>query len=145
MAEHNDMEKLYIVPQDIVNHILLIIDYGIADEGKHFQECDEPDDHIYHSFSAVSEYLINYCDNDILFGKGAQKVCEDILKRNETLKNGEKYPRPYVAGVFQEDDHWTAFDNTTGDCWVEAFGFAGDALRYARGEVVKDVHDNDVG
>ena len=37
------------------------------------------------------------------------------------------------AGYWKEDGKWIAYDNTTGDCWVEEFETRRQAAQYAEG------------
>ena len=72
---------------------------------------------------------------EVLQGKEAEKVLTKILDdREKETNNGvvsEKYPEPFVSGYYQEDKRWVAFDNTSGDCWVEDYPSEKSAAKYA--------------
>lgn len=66
----------------------------------------------------------------ILTGQEAKDTLEELLKFHTP------FPEPYVAGYFKESyiDVYTAFDNTTGDCWTESFKSEAEARSWAEGE-----------
>ena len=59
----------------------------------------------------------------MLKGKQAKEVLSKILSD----ANGSPYGKPYISGYFPDviestkQNVFTAFDNTTADCWVESF------------------------
>lgn len=60
----------------------------------------------------------------ILTNDAAREAIDQILESfNKTGKYGDG---PNVAGYFHDANGFTAFDNTTGDCWTED-GFANEA------------------
>lgn len=78
------------------------------------------------------------------YGEVAQRICNYILTHaieHESHREGQRgmllwdswteYPKPYVNGYFEEEGKWVAFDNTTGDCWVEDFDTEDQARLYA--------------
>ena len=70
----------------------------------------------------------------ILTGREAEASLNKILEGHEELEGGCDYPAPYLSGYFQNkgSSHaWTAFDNTTGDCWCEDFPTKAEAKEYA--------------
>lgn len=62
-------------------------------------------------------------------GLGAQELCHEILE-GEALDG--RYPLHVGdCGVFPNDvGSWTAFDNTSGDCWVEDFKTEREAIEW---------------
>ena len=64
----------------------------------------------------------------LLSGKSAKDTLESILDGKE--RNTDNYPEPYVAGYFQENDVWIAFDNTDKYCWVAEFETKVEAKRW---------------
>ena len=65
----------------------------------------------------------------ILFGSTAKKAVHSII---DSSKQGKHPLLKGTTGMFQEDDHVTAFDNRSDDCWVENFKNARDALAWIR-------------
>lgn len=53
-------------------------------------------------------------------GEEAYKVCNMILANGGYSTPIEGYD-VFSAGFWREGDKWMAYDNTTGDCWVEEF------------------------
>lgn len=70
---------------------------------------------------------------EVLQGKEAEKVLIKILddKEKENSIGSDKYPKPFVSGYFQDDNRWTAFDNTDKCCWVTEFDTEAEAAEYA--------------
>ena len=65
-------------------------------------------------------------------GDFARTVCNYILKHYDDAK--EMYTEFFgTTGVFQENGKWVAYDNTTGDCWVEEFKTKREAERWVDG------------
>lgn len=46
----------------------------------------------------------------------------------------------YCCGHYQEGDKWIAFDNSTGDCWVEEFHTEQECIDYLKGEDTKQYY-----
>lgn len=65
----------------------------------------------------------------IYTGQEAKKVCEAIL-------SNEDYDTPIPgydhlsSGYWKECGKWIAYDNTTGDCWMEEFDTLKEAKQY---------------
>lgn len=53
-------------------------------------------------------------------GEEAYKVCNTILANGDFSTPIEGY-EVFSAGFWREGYKWIAYDNTTGDCWVEEF------------------------
>lgn len=51
----------------------------------------------------------------VLQGQVAERTAKKLLEKDYP------YPFPHVTGFFKEGKTWTAFDNTTGDMFVEQF------------------------
>lgn len=62
-------------------------------------------------------------------GKDAKKVCGMILANEnyDTPLNGYDCNS---AGYWKENGKWIAYDNTTGDCWIEEFKRRCEASKY---------------
>lgn len=60
-----------------------------------------------------------------LKGEEAQKVCNEIL-------NSDNYQECHLGaqGYWKEHDKYVAFDNTTGDCWMEEFTIEREARKF---------------
>lgn len=69
----------------------------------------------------------------ILEGETAAATLKQIMdKYDEQLEQGGyRYPEPHVAGFFKEGESFTAFDNNTGDCFVESFATEEEARKWA--------------
>lgn len=55
-------------------------------------------------------------------GQEAERICQEIIDNYNW--EAQKYYNHYGAcGYFQDQEtkHWVAFDNSTGDCWMEEF------------------------
>lgn len=63
---------------------------------------------------------------ETLTGLEAKNQLDKILK--DSNKN-EKYKYP-SKGYFRKEEYYTAFDNTTGDCWVETFDNKSDVINW---------------
>lgn len=70
--------------------------------------------------------MANY--NNILTGAEAKRICNEILA-------SEDYSSIHLGafGYWHEQDRWVAFDNTNGNCWMEAFDTEDAARDYAKG------------
>jgi hypothetical protein len=66
----------------------------------------------------------------VLTGEKAKSTVSSILNRASDY--GGDYPGPRVSGYYREGKGWTAFDNTTGNCWVEDFKTEKSAREFAR-------------
>ena len=62
-------------------------------------------------------------------GEEAYKVCNMILANGGYSTPIEGYD-VFSAGFWREGDKWMAYDNTTGDCWVEEFKTRKEAKEY---------------
>lgn len=62
-------------------------------------------------------------------GEEAYKVCNMILANGDFSTPIEGY-EVFSAGFWREGDKWIAYDNTTGDCWVEEFKTRKEAKEY---------------
>jgi hypothetical protein len=70
--------------------------------------------------------------NPIRIGISAKALLDDIF--NHCI-NTRGYPyRIGARGVFKEGNEFSAFDNTTGDCWVEEFQDINKAFSWLKGE-----------
>ena len=72
-------------------------------------------------------------------GKEAEDICAEILA-SYTEEGQELYPAHVGdTGYFQDEKtgHWVAFDNETGDCWVEEFDTKRKASMWCDGKEVK--------
>lgn len=68
-------------------------------------------------------------DDEIATGDVARRTLKSTLNEESLLK----YPvSKYAFGYFRDDDKWIAFDNSTGDCWVEEFATKGQALKWIK-------------
>lgn len=70
----------------------------------------------------------------VLQGGAARDLLSELLElpRTITPNTGER-----IAGYFKNlDSTWTAFDNTSGNCWVEDFVKETAAKRYATKDFV---------
>ena len=65
-------------------------------------------------------------------GEDAKRVCGMILA-NDNYDTPLKGYDHLSAGYWKEDGKWIAYDNTTGDCWVEEFETRRQAAQYAEG------------
>ena len=80
----------------------------------------------------------------ILVGEEASKMLHDILIRQQSQGEGFYYPfgigqTGYYRDVnSNEEVVYTAFDNTSGDCWVEDFKTIEGAIDYCKGELDTD-------
>jgi hypothetical protein len=68
----------------------------------------------------------------LVTGEYAQRTVDYLLAHRIS---GQSFPEPRCAGYFLESAGvFTAFDNTTGDCWIESFDNEADARAYALGD-----------
>lgn len=71
----------------------------------------------------------------IYTGMQAKLICNRILNEGYNEETG-KYEIEledtdiHSTGYWKEDGTWVAFDNTTGDCWVEEFKTEAKARRW---------------
>lgn len=75
----------------------------------------------------------------MLIGEEAKKTVNKLLKHGNIGKHHDDYGKPYVAGYFHDKYNTgeacvTAFDNTDGSCFVEAFDTVAEALMWCKGE-----------
>ena len=66
-------------------------------------------------------------------GEEAYKVCNMILANGGYSTPIEGYD-VFSAGFWREGDKWIAYDNTSGDCWVEEFKTRREAREYCLNE-----------
>ncbi len=65
----------------------------------------------------------------IYTGEEARIVC-DLILRNEDYSTPIEGYEVCSVGFWREGDKWIAYDNTTGDCWVEEFKTRVEAKEY---------------
>ncbi len=64
-------------------------------------------------------------------GQEAKIVCELILANDDYNTPLDGYDHQ-SAGFWKENDKWIAYDNRTGDCWVEEFSTRKEAAEYIK-------------
>ena len=86
----------------------------------------------------------------VLVGEEAYKMFEDILHSRQEMEHGSHFPYGIgQTGYFRNTDSkdeevYTAFDNTDGDCWVEDFKTADGARDYCSGVLDADeIHERE--
>ena len=92
----------------------------------------------------------DYRNRPILVGEEAYKMFEDILHSRQEMEHGSHFPYGIgQTGYFRNTDSkdeevYTAFDNTDGDCWVEDFKTADGARDYCKGELdAVEIHERE--
>lgn len=75
----------------------------------------------------------NMVKTETLLGKEAMDMLDKILEETELGAWEYKYKGSF--GIFREDNKFIAFDNNTGDCWVEEFETLKDAIEWLNEEV----------
>ena len=66
-----------------------------------------------------------------------EEVAKAILFYLLANHQGGKYPAPHVCGIYFEENIWIAFDNSSGDCWVEEFEEMSEAYEW----IAEDIFD----
>ena len=73
------------------------------------------------------EYMWNI---PILLGNEAKEMCEDLLDKKGIIV----IDQDCSTGMWYENGKWIAYDNSTGDCWLEEFTDIRDAYLWATGQ-----------
>ena len=63
-----------------------------------------------------------------LIGNKAKEKFSRLINA-KSIRYGDP-DKDYIKGLFQKDNKWVAFDNTTGDCWTEEFNTKKQAMKY---------------